>query len=139
MRAANEIVAARKPKPRMRTRPLSVLIIEDNADARELLADLLRSWGSRVAVAGTGEAGLEAIHARHFDVVFSDLGLPRIDGLEVCRRVRRDIENAPLMVALTARGAPCDRECTTEAGFDMHVVKPVNAATLIEILNSVGD
>lgn len=127
------------PRPRSRDRPLDILIVEDHDDARETLAALLEKWGCRVTVAGEGAAGVNEIRARRFDIVFCDLGLPDLDGLDVCREVRKTIENAPLMVALTAWGREDDRGRARDAGFDLHVVKPATAATLIEILNRITD
>lgn len=133
--SADERIAT--PRPRSRDRPLDVLIVEDHVDGREALAALLQKWGCNVTVVGEGAKGVEAIRAHRFDVVFCDLGLPDLDGLDVCREVRKTIENAPLMVALTAWGRDDDRGRALDAGFDHHVVKPATALKLIEILNSI--
>jgi CheY-like chemotaxis protein len=136
MRSDDRTAAAR---PRSRDRPLDILIVEDHVDARETLAALLENWGCRVTVVAEGRAGVNEIRARRFDIVFCDLGLPDLDGLDVCREVRSTIERAPLMVALTAWGREDDRRRARDAGFDLHLVKPAAAANLIEILNRITD
>ena len=117
-------------------RPRDILIIEDNADAAATLRSLLQLAGHRVRVARDGQEGLEALKARRADVALIDLGLPRIDGYEVARRAREMLEGQPrpLLIAVTGYGLPEDRRRTLEAGFDAHLVKPVDLAALRALL-----
>jgi CheY-like chemotaxis protein len=101
-----------------------VVVIEDNADIRELLADLLSLGGHRVACAEDGPGGLEKILQLSPDVAFVDLGIPGFDGFELARRARASGSTAWL-VALTGYGQPEDKRRASEAGFDEHLTKPV--------------
>jgi signal transduction histidine kinase len=117
--------------------PLDVLVIEDNDDVADTLASWLELLGHHVRVAHTGPTGLELALSTHPDVVLCDVGLPEMDGVEVCQRVRQhDGEFQPLMVAITGWGKEEDRRRTTEAGFDHHLVKPVALDILENVLNS---
>jgi signal transduction histidine kinase len=101
-----------------------VVVIEDNSDIRELLADLLALGGHRVSCAEDGPAGLEKILELSPDVAFVDLGIPGFDGFELARRARASGSTAWL-VALTGYGQPEDKKRASEAGFDEHLTKPV--------------
>jgi len=113
-----------------------VLIVEDNDDARETLRRMLELEGHRVRVAADGLAGLDAVRAAVPEIALIDVGLPRMDGYELARRIRSEIEGArrPYLVAVTGYGLPEDRARTREAGFDVHLVKPVDPAELTEVL-----
>jgi CheY-like chemotaxis protein len=112
-----------------------ILVVDDNVDAADSLAVLLRLVGNDVRTAHDGPAALEAARAYRPDVVLLDLGLPRMSGYEVCRRLREGhFANGPLVVALTGYGQDEDRRRTREAGFDRHLVKPVNPDELWEVL-----
>jgi CheY-like chemotaxis protein len=112
-----------------------VLIIEDNADAREMLRMSLALDGHRVDVAEDGPRGVDVALARAPEVVLIDLGLPGLDGYEVARRIRETLGEAVTLVALTGYGQAEDRRRTREAGFDAHFVKPVDPETLSRALN----
>ena len=113
-----------------------VLVVEDNADARETLRRMLELAGHRVRVAADGEAALDAVHAAVPEVALIDIGLPKMDGYEVARRIRVDLhDKRPLLVAITGYGLPEDRNRSREAGFDVHLVKPVDQATLAQVLS----
>jgi signal transduction histidine kinase len=117
------------------TAPQDILVVEDNADARESLKRLLEFAGHRVRVAPDGERGLEALLAEPPDIALVDIGLPNLDGYQVARRVRAQrVDGRPYLVAVTGYGAPEDRERALEAGFDEHVVKPVDAAALRKVI-----
>jgi len=79
---------------------------------------------------------LIAVHLRQADVDERDVGLPKMDGYELARRIREEFAGArrPYLVAVTGYGLPEDRNRTREAGFDLHLVKPVDAATLVAVL-----
>jgi signal transduction histidine kinase len=119
---------------------LGIVVIEDNQDIAEVLVTWLESLGHRVAVAHAGEAGVEAIRKHRPDLAICDLGLPDIDGVDVCRRVRAlSGDSQPVMVALTGWGRDEDLQATKEAGFDHHLVKPVAPDKLHALLQSVSE
>jgi CheY-like chemotaxis protein len=121
-------------------RPLSIVVVEDDNDAGDVLLEWLKDLGHRVMVARTGKAGLEAIRDRRPNVVICDIGLPDISGLDVCRNVRSfTAETQPIMVALTGWGRNDDRRLSKEAGFDLHLVKPVAADALTSVLQSASE
>jgi PAS domain S-box-containing protein len=112
-----------------------VLVVDDNADAAESLAMLLRGDGHEVCVTHDGPAALEVAGAFRPEVVLLDIGLPRMDGYEVARRLRRDVGlTQALVVALTGYGQQEDRRRAKEAGCDAHVVKPADLRVLHELL-----
>jgi DNA-binding response OmpR family regulator len=116
---------------------LNVLVIEDNDDVADTLALWLEQGGHAVEIARTGSRGLELVETRRPSVILCDLGLPEMDGIEVCRRIRElRLGYRPLLVALTGWGQEEDRRRTREAGFDHHLVKPVAPEKLREILRS---
>jgi two-component system, sensor histidine kinase len=128
--------ATAEPEPAAPTRGgRRVLIIEDNADAREMLRMSLELDGHRVDVAEDGPRGVDLALARAPEVVLVDLGLPGLDGYEVARRIRETLGEAVTLVALTGYGQAEDRRRTREAGFDAHFVKPVDPETLSRALN----
>ena len=118
-------------------RRLRLLVVDDNTDTVESLAMLLRLSGHVVLTANTGPAGLQAAIAESFDVAMLDLGLPSIDGYEIARRIRQQT-GKPILIAMTGYGQPEDRERTKEAGFDYHLVKPVDPEKLHDLLSKIG-
>jgi PAS domain S-box-containing protein len=119
--------------------PLRVAVVEDNDDGRATLVDLLAVQGHDVRSAADGGSGLELVRRFRPDAVLLDLGLPVLDGLEVCRRVRSDPAlRSTRLVALTGWGTEHDREQTRQAGFDEHLTKPVEAETLRQALARVA-
>ncbi|HYH65070.1 MAG TPA: ATP-binding protein, partial [Urbifossiella sp.] len=113
----------------------SVLVVDDNVDAAESLALLLRMKGHEVRVAHDGLAALAAVEAAPPDLVLLDIGMPGMDGYEVARRLRErpGLEHLPL-VAMTGWSQDEDRRRSREAGFDHHLVKPVEPAVLYQLL-----
>jgi signal transduction histidine kinase len=108
-----------------------VLVVEDNRDAQEALQCLLELWGHEVLVAADGTSGYESTVERRPDVALIDLGLPGMDGYEVAKKVRAALGPAsPLLIALTGYGAPEQRSQALAAGFDLHIVKPVEPERL---------
>ena len=101
-----------------------VVVVEDAADIRELLAELLKHEGHQVSCAEDGPGGLATVLALGPDVAFIDIGLPGFDGLELARRARASGSRATL-VAVTGYGQPEDRADAMDAGFDDHLTKPV--------------
>jgi len=110
-----------------------VLVIEDNEDAREMLRNLLLVLGHEVYEACDGAAGIQEAQRLRPDAALIDIGLPGIDGYEVARRLRTEVPGARL-VAVTGYGQPEDRERALAAGFDEHVVKPVDPEQLQRLL-----
>jgi CheY-like chemotaxis protein len=115
----------------------SILIVEDNADAREALRMLLELDGHEVEAAAEGGEALEIMRAKDPDIALVDIGLPGIDGYELARRVRQRDPRRPLLIALTGYGQPEDRRRATDAGFDSLLVKPVDPAALADLLVSL--
>jgi signal transduction histidine kinase/CheY-like chemotaxis protein len=115
----------------------SVLIIEDNADTRDVLKLMLEVDGATVETAEDGEAGLHAIERMRPDVVLCDIGLPDIDGFEVARRIRARADLAATrLIALTGYGQAEDMRQALKAGFEAHLTKPVNLEQLMALLTS---
>jgi signal transduction histidine kinase len=117
--------------------PLHIVVVEDNEDAADTLEMWLQEMGHRVRVARTGPEGIELVREAKPDVVLCDIGLPELDGVELCRRVRAaQKESPPVMVALTGWGMEEDRRRTADAGFEHHLVKPVVPDQLRAILQA---
>ena len=115
-----------------------VLIIEDNRDAREMFRMMLELAGHKVIEAEEGLAGLALLKAARPDVAVIDVGLPGLNGYEIARRFRAEAADADgvMLVALTGYGTPEARERSRQAGFDHHLIKPVNAEALQEIMRA---
>jgi len=111
-----------------------VVLIEDNDDSREALVTALGLLGHEIQAASTGQAGIELVLRGQPRHVLVDIGLPDIDGYEVARRLRQRLGNRVTLVALTGFGQQTDRQLSAEAGFDAHIVKPVDPAELLRIL-----
>jgi CheY-like chemotaxis protein len=121
----------RRPGPSRR----NVLVVDDNADAAEMLAEALRAIGHDVEVAHDGVSALQRFRERPFDVGLLDLGLPAMDGFELARRIREIVTGDDLrLIAVTGYGQEDDRARARAAGFDLHLVKPVE---LDEILLAI--
>ena len=116
-------------------RKATVLLIEDNDDGRDMMASMLESFGYVVLQAGDGLEGVRMANARRPDVALVDIGLPGIDGYEVARRLRQDAATHGIrLIALTGYGLAEDQRRVLDAGFDMHLVKPVDLNALLEQL-----
>jgi len=125
--------------PRIRE-PQRILVVDDNRDAADTLADLLQMIGADVRVAYDGTAALEAIGAFRPSVVMLDLGMPGMDGYEVARHIRAlPGSGDTTLIALTGRGDASDRQRTQEAGFRHHLVKPVGIDALQAVLASLKE
>jgi signal transduction histidine kinase/ActR/RegA family two-component response regulator len=128
--------AANGRAPLARSTPgLRILIVEDNADSAESLAHLLRRRGHETHIACDGNQGLASARALRPDVVLLDIGLPGLDGFEVARHLRGQADaDGMLLVAVSGYGQESDRRRAREAGFDHHLVKPVDLEALGEVL-----
>jgi two-component system, sensor histidine kinase len=115
------------------TRSLSILVVEDCRDGAEMLSLLLRLYGHAPTIAYDGVEGLAAAERDSPDVIISDIGLPRMDGLELARRLR-DQSSRPLLVALSGFGMREERDAALRAGYDLHILKPVDPERLRDLL-----
>ena len=118
-----------------------VLIIEDNRDAREIFRIMLELFGHEVLEAEEGLTGLALLKAARPDIAVIDVGLPGLNGYEVVRRFRAEVPDAGgvTLIALTGYGTPEARERSRQAGFHHHLIKPVNAEALQEIMRADGE
>ena len=113
----------------------TIVVVEDNADGRDLLCEFLSLAGYECHTAADGTEGLALIERVHPAVALVDIGLPGLDGLELARRVRSDDRNASIvLVALTGYGQASDRATVRRAGFDAHLVKPADPDALVALL-----
>jgi PAS domain S-box-containing protein len=116
------------------TRPRHILIVEDNADSRESLTQLLRLLGHRIDASADGPAGVEAALRLRPEVALIDIGLPGLNGYEVAERVRAALGASIFLIALTGHSQPEDRQRALAAGFDAHLTKPIEMELLWEVL-----
>jgi CheY-like chemotaxis protein len=116
------------------TTPRRVLVIEDNDDSRDMLRQLLEHAGHEVHDVRDGPQGVDAALRLEPDVALIDVGLPELDGYEVARRIRAGTRRDMLLVALTGYGLAEDRERALAAGFDLHLVKPIDFDKLFDVL-----
>jgi len=115
--------------------PRRTLVVDDNHDAAESLAMLLSMDGHEVEAVFTPQQALERVTQFHPDVMLLDIGLPEMDGYEVARRVRAMPGGKQIrLIALTGYGQTDDRRKALAAGFDEHLVKPVEPGKLAQVL-----
>lgn len=112
-----------------------VLLVDDNVDSADSVAEIARVWGHEVAVAHDGRTALELVSGFRPDIALIDIGLPEMNGYELARRLRQlpVMANVPL-VAMTGYGSNEDRTESEQAGFNLHLVKPVDSARLERLL-----
>jgi len=113
-----------------------ILVVEDNADNREMMRVLLESGGHEVHEAADGVSGVELAVQLEPDVVLIDIGLPGIDGYQVARQIRAKLRDRSRLIALSGYGQQKDRERAFDAGFDDHLLKPVDPARLLVVLSA---
>jgi CheY-like chemotaxis protein len=113
-----------------------ILVVDDNEDAADVLADVLRLAGHEVRVAHDGLRALEAARSFDADLVLLDIGLPVMDGYEVARRLRDESFRARL-IAVTGYGQDVHREQSKQAGFDEHLVKPIDLAAIRRLIEEL--
>jgi CheY-like chemotaxis protein len=135
-RQAPVVSAPAEPLP---GRPARILLVEDNYDAAETMAELLDLWGHQVNVARDGRAAVVTAERDQPEVILLDIGLPLLSGYEVAERLRSSIQvtRQPVIIGLSGYGQPEDRERGAQAGFDYHLVKPVDADELRGLLERV--
>lgn len=128
-------VATVRPQRPIARADRHVLVVDDNVDAAESLAILLRMWGFRVTTTHDGSSAIDAIDNQDPDAILLDLGLPGADGFEVIEAARRKPgSRARLWIAVSGYGRDADRTRTAEAGFDTHLVKPVEPESMARAL-----
>jgi CheY-like chemotaxis protein len=121
------------------TPALRVLVVDDNTDAAQTLATLLRLRGHEVLVAHDGASAIATLASYLPNLVFLDIGMPGMDGYEVARRIRREPRlDATVLAALTGWGQQEDRRRTAEAGFDHHLVKPPDPSAVMRLVESLS-
>ena len=119
-------------------RSMRVLVVDDNADAADTLAIQLETSGHRARIAYSGQRALQAADEFDPEVVFCDIGMAGMDGHEVAKRLRADHRHAStVLVALTGWGSEEDKQRTRHTGFDFHLVKPVSAEAVDDILSRI--
>jgi DNA-binding response OmpR family regulator len=127
----------RKQAPAARRR-LRVLVVEDNADGREMLRLLLEMVGYEVKVARDGVEAVELALRDRPQAAVIDIGLPRLDGYEVAHRLRAALGPGVFLITHTSHGRPEDRQRALEAGFDVHLVKPLDPRELFAWLEAAA-
>jgi CheY-like chemotaxis protein len=133
--AAAAVVVANAPA---HAHPVRVLVVDDNSDAADTLAELLEMLGHSAQVANSGAAALEAMQDFRPQVVLLDLGMPVMNGYQVAEAIRNNRRfDQPLLAALTGWGGAQDRDQTRAAGFDLHLTKPVDLAAIEKVLAGV--
>ena len=121
------------------TTGIRILIVDDNRDAADMLATLLQLSGHETHTAHDGVEAVEATSRLQPDLVLLDIGLPRLNGYEAARRIREQHDHTgPMLVALSGWGQDEDRRRSEEAGFDAHLVKPVDEIVLDRLLVDLG-
>jgi len=112
-----------------------ILVVDDNEDSADSLAMLLELTGHEVFKAHDGHGAIEAAERHRPGVVLLDIGLPELNGYDVCRRIRQEPWGTTMvLIALTGWGQDADRRRSQEAGFDGHLVKPVDHTRLLTLL-----
>jgi len=136
--AAETEAPARAASADGETRPLRILVVDDNDDGRETMHELLSVLGHRVDLAVDGLSGIEKALSGRPELALIDIGLPGCDGYEVARRIRGELNGGtPWLVAMSGYGQPDDRRRALDAGFDRHLVKPVSFEALTSLLREI--
>lgn len=117
-------------RPRVRR----ALVADDNADIVQTLSIMLEMLGFEVRCASNGNEAITLAKSQRPDVLFLDIGMPELDGWEVCRRVRMLMGDDPAVIAVTGYGQDDDRLRSLQAGFDAHVTKPLQQDVLLALL-----
>ena len=130
------------PLPTISLKSITVLVVDDEPDARHLLKRLLESAGAAVHLARSAEDGMAQLLAKPVDVLICDIGMPDEDGYSLMRRIRAldDSQKSEVAaVALTAYARLVDRTAAIRAGFQNHLPKPVEPAELLAVVHSLGN
>jgi CheY-like chemotaxis protein len=138
---ATPAAAVEKPLASVRLDGLSLLVVDDDRDGRELVSHILRSQGAKVAMAASAAEAMDHLRAGRFDVLLSDLEMPVQDGYSLVRWLRRlpaEEGGQTPAVAITAYVRPEDQVSALRAGFHMHVAKPVRPGELIAVVAALS-
>ncbi len=139
--AVDELPAPRPPAPasrgERRPRGTRVLVVDDNEDAADVLCVALAAVGYDVEAAHDGPSAIEVARRFHPDIALLDIGLPVMDGYELAQHLRAlGGDHVPRLVAITGYGLRGDRERSERAGFEHHLVKPVDLTRLQDVIES---
>jgi CheY-like chemotaxis protein len=134
--AKARLEASAEPKPKAELKGRRILIVDDNADAATSFASLLKLMENDVRTAATGEEALRAAKEYGPDIVLLDIALPGMNGYDVARALRAEVDDRMFIIAVSGYGAEQDRRRSAEAGFDAHFVKPMEIQALQEFLGS---
>jgi CheY-like chemotaxis protein len=130
-----------KPSPVRRSAPSGrrILVVDDNFDSAESMATFLGVTGNNCRMAHSGQQALDMAEEFLPDVILLDIGLPGMDGYEVCRIIREQPWGEDIcVIAMTGWGQPDDRQRSADAGFNAHLVKPVDITKLYELIDTVS-
>ena len=129
-------VVAKEPSlPASPRPPRRILVVDDNRDSASTLSMILVHWGHEVRTEFDGEAAIATSEAFRPEVILLDIGLPKLDGYEVCRRISKEPWSEGItVIALTGWGQDEDKARAREAGFQHHLVKPVDFSKLQELI-----
>jgi two-component system CheB/CheR fusion protein len=135
---ARDVAMPQPPAPARKHVRRRIVLVEDQADSRDMLRMLLESLDHVVLDASDGATGVELIEREKPDAALIDIGLPQMNGYEVAQRIRERSELKRVkLVALTGYGAPADVNAAKSAGFDAHLIKPAELARIQELLAHV--
>lgn len=124
------------PEPDTELLPLRVLVVDDNVPSAQTLEWTIETYGDDVRSCHDGRTALREAHDFRPDVILLDLAMPGMDGIEVCRQLRKDSSLAGVkIIAQTGHSDPEHRRMTAAAGFDLHLVKPVDPHVLADMLH----
>ena len=124
------VMASQQP-----VQPSRILVVEDNRDAADMFVMMLQTCGYEAHAVYSSQSALEMAVQYQPNFVLLDIGLPGMDGYEVARHLRQHPQTKEVwVIAMTGYGQATDRQCTQEAGFDYHLVKPVERRTLRALL-----
>lgn len=118
--------------------PMSILIAEDNAVNQKLMLHVLAKMGYQADVASNGHEVLNAMDKKTYDLILMDMQMPEMDGLETCRFIRKNMDDQPIIVAMTANAMSQDREICIKAGMDDYLSKPIKISEVVQVLEKSG-
>jgi CheY-like chemotaxis protein len=117
--------------------PLDILIAEDNPINQKLIIKVLSKLGYNPDLANNGQEAVDKLHKNPYDLIFMDIMMPELDGLETTRHIRANFEKQPMIVAMTANAMAEDREACKDAGMNDYLSKPIKLDELLVMLQKV--